>query len=136
MSDEKAMASKGTTKKIDAATGATKAKKSAVASKVVSSTAEQRVSRANGTGVAVHAKPDAKASGTLKSVTAQSEIKINKQAPNAHASTHQPIAPSQEERERWIAVAAYHRAERRGFVPGYEVQDWLDAEADINRLID
>ena len=36
---------------------------------------------------------------------------------------------------RWIATAAYHRAEKRGFAPGYEVQDWLDAEAEINELI-
>lgn len=46
-----------------------------------------------------------------------------------------PPSPSQEERQRWIATAAYHRAEKRGFVPGYEMQDWLDAEAEINALI-
>jgi hypothetical protein len=30
-----------------------------------------------------------------------------------------------------IAEAAYYRAERRGFAPGNEVDDWLAAEADI-----
>jgi hypothetical protein len=37
-------------------------------------------------------------------------------------------------RERMIAEAAYFRAERRGFEPGQEVADWLQAEAEITRL--
>jgi hypothetical protein len=36
---------------------------------------------------------------------------------------------SQDERARWIAEAAYFRAESRGFVPGAELEDWLAAEA-------
>jgi hypothetical protein len=32
------------------------------------------------------------------------------------------------DRERRIARAAYLRAERRGFVPGAELEDWLAAE--------
>jgi hypothetical protein len=30
-----------------------------------------------------------------------------------------------------IAEAAYFRAERRGFAPGYEIEDWLEAEKEI-----
>jgi hypothetical protein len=30
-----------------------------------------------------------------------------------------------------VAEAAYFRAERRGFVPGHEAEDWLAAEAEI-----
>jgi hypothetical protein len=30
-----------------------------------------------------------------------------------------------------IAVAAYYRAERRGFEPGCELEDWLNAEAEV-----
>ena len=30
-----------------------------------------------------------------------------------------------------IAVLAYYKAEARGYEPGYEMQDWLDAEAEI-----
>jgi hypothetical protein len=33
-----------------------------------------------------------------------------------------------------IAEAAYYRAERRGFKPGHELEDWLAAEADIRSL--
>ncbi len=30
-----------------------------------------------------------------------------------------------------IAKSAYFKAEKRGFQPGYEVPDWLEAEAEI-----
>jgi hypothetical protein len=30
-----------------------------------------------------------------------------------------------------IAEAAYYRAEKRGFQPGYEVSDWVEAESEI-----
>lgn len=40
-------------------------------------------------------------------------------------------APAGEARYRWIAHAAYLRAERRGFAPGQEVEDWLAAEAEF-----
>ena len=30
-----------------------------------------------------------------------------------------------------IAVVAYYKAEARGYEPGHEMQDWLDAEAEI-----
>ncbi|MBM4182282.1 MAG: DUF2934 domain-containing protein [Betaproteobacteria bacterium] len=33
--------------------------------------------------------------------------------------------------EQMIAVAAYFRAEQRGFSPGQEVDDWLQAEKEI-----
>lgn len=36
-----------------------------------------------------------------------------------------------EARYRWIAHAAYLRAEKRGFAPGHEIDDWLAAEADF-----
>ena len=39
---------------------------------------------------------------------------------------------SAEERQRLIAEAAYLRAELRNFVGGDPVQDWLEAEADVN----
>jgi hypothetical protein len=43
------------------------------------------------------------------------------------------IAP--EERWRMIAIAAYHKAEKRGFAPGNELQDWAEAEKEIDKLI-
>ena len=42
---------------------------------------------------------------------------------------------SPEERERLIAEAAYFIAERRGFEAGRELDDWLQAEAEVNRRL-
>jgi hypothetical protein len=36
-----------------------------------------------------------------------------------------------EELYRLIAEAAYYRAQRRGFSPGHEQQDWIEAEAEV-----
>ena len=38
-------------------------------------------------------------------------------------------------REQMIAEAAYFRAEQRGFAPGHELGDWLDAEVDVVRQL-
>lgn len=40
-------------------------------------------------------------------------------------------APSAAQIQAWIAEAAYYRAERRGFEPGGETEDWLAAEAEV-----
>ncbi|MBL8265561.1 DUF2934 domain-containing protein [Steroidobacter sp.] len=37
-----------------------------------------------------------------------------------------------ESREARIAEAAYWRAERRGFEPGHELDDWLHAEQEVD----
>jgi hypothetical protein len=39
-----------------------------------------------------------------------------------------------DDEERWAMVAenAYYRAERRGFIPGYDLEDWLAAEKEID----
>ena len=40
-----------------------------------------------------------------------------------------------QERQMLIARAAYFRAEKRGFAPGCELEDWIEAEAEVLRLI-
>lgn len=42
---------------------------------------------------------------------------------------------SSEEKFQLIAEAAYFRSERRSFTPGYELEDWLAAEADVETKI-
>lgn len=37
-------------------------------------------------------------------------------------------------RRSMIADAAYFRAERRGFEPGHELEDWLAAEIEVTNL--
>jgi hypothetical protein len=43
-------------------------------------------------------------------------------------------AVSPEQRRRMIAEAAYFRAERRGFALGGELDDWIQAEGEVDRL--
>ncbi len=42
---------------------------------------------------------------------------------------------SADEQRRLIAEAAYYRASARGFAPGGEVDDWLQAEAEVNHFL-
>ncbi len=35
------------------------------------------------------------------------------------------------DRDAKIAELAYYKAEKRGFTPGYELEDWLEAEQEI-----
>ena len=42
-----------------------------------------------------------------------------------------PGLPSAAALYEMIAEAAYFRAQKRGFLPGLEAQDWLDAEAEV-----
>ena len=36
------------------------------------------------------------------------------------------------DRHAMIATAAYYRAEKRHFAPGFEVEDWVAAEAEVD----
>jgi hypothetical protein len=40
-----------------------------------------------------------------------------------------------DDRRQMIAEAAYLRAEKRGFAPGGEVEDWLAAETEVDALL-
>jgi hypothetical protein len=57
----------------------------------------------------------------------------------AEGSRREPRRPIErrlagEDRLRMIAEAAWYRAERRGFAPGRELEDWLAAEIEIDAL--
>ena len=38
---------------------------------------------------------------------------------------------SPDELRQLIAEAAYYRAKQRGFAPGHELEDWIEAEAEV-----
>lgn len=55
--------------------------------------------------------------------------------PKRKAAVRRPAAVPQvaaDAKHRWIAEAAYYRAEQRGFSPGRELDDWLEAEKALN----
>jgi hypothetical protein len=45
----------------------------------------------------------------------------------SQVATHRPV--DAKTRQEMIAEAAYYRAEKRGFAPGHDLDDWLEAEA-------
>jgi hypothetical protein len=49
-----------------------------------------------------------------------------------------PIGPeiADEQTRKQIAEVAYYRAQQRGFSPGYELEDWLAAEAQVKTGLD
>ncbi len=73
------------------------------------------------------------AAGTEPAPRAKAAVGSNK----AEAGVQPGSVPAlnAQERERLIALAAYFRAEKRGFAPGRELQDWIEAEAEVLRLI-
>ncbi len=48
------------------------------------------------------------------------------------AKSEMRLLTTPEERDRLIRVAAYHKAEARGFQGGDPTQDWLEAEAEVD----
>lgn len=80
---------------------------------------------------AAAAKP---ASKTAASKPATRKLATAKTAAKPKASKSN-LSVTPEQRYIMICEAAYYRAERRGFSPENEIQDWLDAEIEINRLL-
>lgn len=39
------------------------------------------------------------------------------------------------DRRGMIAMAAYYRAEKRRFAPGFEIEDWIAAEREVDELL-
>ena len=42
---------------------------------------------------------------------------------------------SPDELRKLISEAAYYRAKQRGFAPGHELEDWIQAEAEVMRRV-
>jgi hypothetical protein len=96
-----------------------------------------RAKAAPGTKPAKKPEPVAKARVAPKAATKAAA----KAAPKATAAkpvrsrAKKPAGVLPEQRRNYVEVAAYHIAERRGFAPGDPWDDWVQAEAEIDRLI-
>ncbi|KAF0203024.1 MAG: hypothetical protein FD173_1879 [Gallionellaceae bacterium] len=104
-------ATSSTTKKVVAATKVTP-KETAVAKTPAAKVAVKKAAVPK--AVAIETKPT-KAPAVKKATAKKKEVSV-----------------SPEHRYHMIATAAYYRAEHRGFAGGYEMQDWISAEAEID----
>lgn len=94
---------------------------------------------------AVTTKPPVKAASKVKVKVAKGETAPTKAVAKtparsaakkpAMSAARSPHAISSEQRRCYVEVAAYHIAERRGFAPGDPLDDWVRAEAEIDRLL-
>jgi hypothetical protein len=51
------------------------------------------------------------------------------------AKTNGDTALTEEQRQNYIEIAAYNIAESKGFISGCDLENWLAAEAEIDRLL-
>ena len=89
----------------------------------------------------------AKGSSKAKGVrSTRREIALPHSVPNiveqeTEAESDQPFAEGAQDaidpdlRHRMISEAAYHRYAERGYEDGYDLDDWLQAEADVDHLL-
>lgn len=70
--------------------------------------------------------------------TGSGKAKAIRKAPARTPRAAATAAPAKgdESRQQMIARAAYFRAEKRGFAPGGELQDWFEAEAELDCQVD
>jgi hypothetical protein len=66
---------------------------------------------------------------TTKPEGSVQRVRARKQAPGKGAIEGKLLPPVVQ--KEWIRVAAYFRAEKRGFTPGREMDDWIAAEAEV-----
>jgi hypothetical protein len=72
--------------------------------------------------------------GKTKPTQTSSPKNTQKTAPNGKMVDAVPSI-SQQERDQRIARAAYFRAQQRNFAPGGELEDWLQSESEVDRLL-
>ncbi|MEW5890049.1 MAG: DUF2934 domain-containing protein [Pseudomonadota bacterium] len=84
------------------------------------------------------ARTETEADKPKKRAAPKSAANADAPAKTTRARRTSPVRPrdddavNAEERLRYIAEAAYYRAEKRGFAPGGELDDWLEAEAEVD----
>ena len=84
-------------------------------------------------------KKTAKKKVSKKKVSKKKSSNVKKKAAKKITSKSKKTSSldiTAEERWKMIAVAAYHKAEKRNFAPGNELSDWAEAENEVKKLID
>jgi len=107
-------------------TGKTLSRKNAAGKKTVKKKSTKKKAKKK----TVARKKVASAGKASAKLAEKTGTKTGAAAPGASLADMTPEA-----RRNMIAVAAYHKAEQRGFAPGDELQDWVEAEKEISELV-
>ncbi len=73
-------------------------------------------------------KPDSQAGAPRTATSEQRSAPVTTSSARAEASP--------EEIRQLIAEAAYYKAKDRGFQPGHELEDWIQAESEVMRRVE
>ncbi len=90
------------------------------------------------TGSTPKRKASASKTGTIKTSVAKTPAKKSATGAGKRKTRKikkDTVAITPEQRHEMIALAAYVRAEQRGFTGGDEIVDWLSAEAEVDALL-
>ena len=79
--------------------------------------------------------PPSKPAGAAQAAKSVAEKKSLAPVTRAPARAKPKPEVSPEQRRCYVEVAAYFIAERHGFTPGRDAEDWIAAEAEIDRMI-
>lgn len=124
---------------VNAATGsktATRTTKAGKANKPAAKARAKGKASAARDGTAKEGNAGAKASPSAAKKGRNSGASANKPAARKGAGKRIVLSGlSAEQRRRMIAEQAYYRAERRGFQGGSATEDWLAAEAEVDRML-
>lgn len=96
---------------------------------------EEKVTKGGRTRRTTASKAPAAAAAKTPAAAATKPAATRKAAAPRKTATPAAARPSrtdEPERGELVRLAAYFRAERRGFAPGYELEDWLAAEAEVS----
>lgn len=69
----------------------------------------------------------------MNSLKTKSSKAAEKGSVHAKAKIEPKVVPDDEDVISRIGVSAYYKAEARGYEPGHEIQDWLEAEAEMRK---
>lgn len=85
----------------------------------------------------VTTKKAAKKKVTKKKVASTKKVSAKKATKKSAKVTSKPASLDITPEERWkmVAIAAYHRAEKRNFEPGHELHDWTESEKEIDKFL-
>ena len=80
---------------------------------------------------------------TAKAVAAKPKAPVAKKAPAAKKAAAPAVkkakvasvAVPHDQRRHYVEMAAYYIAERRGFHGGSELDDWVQAEVEVDRML-
>jgi len=115
--------------------------KKAAAKKVVAATPKKAATAPAKKAAAVAPKKPAASAAKAKESAPAKKVSVPKtEKPASKAAAKKSVAPvgapkstvTPEERYHMIQTAAYYRAEQRGFAGGYEMEDWIAGEAQID----